>query len=67
MMQVTKPPPLVVDGLIKTYPGGVRAVRGISFEVTDGEIFGLLGPNGGRTAPDRPSRRNRPIMQRITS
>jgi ABC-2 type transport system ATP-binding protein len=50
MMQVTEGPPLVVDGLSKTYPGGAAAVRGISFEVTDGEIFGLLGPNGaGKT------------------
>jgi ABC-2 type transport system ATP-binding protein len=50
MMQVTPPRPIIVDGLTKTYPGGVRAVRGISFEVADGEIFGLLGPNGaGKT------------------
>ncbi len=35
----------VVD-LTKTYPGGVEAVKGISFDVAGGEVFGLLGPNG---------------------
>jgi ABC-2 type transport system ATP-binding protein len=35
-----------VDGLTKTYPGGVEAVRGIDFTVFPGEVFGLLGPNG---------------------
>ena len=35
-----------VDRLAKTYPGGVEAVRGISFRVEPGEVFGLLGPNG---------------------
>ena len=34
------------DGLSKTYPGGVEAVRGITFSATAGEVFGLLGPNG---------------------
>jgi ABC-2 type transport system ATP-binding protein len=34
------------DGLRKTYPGGVEAVKGIGFEVSEGEVFGLLGPNG---------------------
>src|SRR5947208_7658902 len=35
-----------VTKLGKTYPGGVRAVRGIDFEVATGEVFGLLGPTG---------------------
>jgi ABC-2 type transport system ATP-binding protein len=38
-----------VRGLRKSY-GGVEAVRGIDFEVAEGEVFGLLGPNGaGKT------------------
>ena len=32
--------------LVKTYPGGVRALDGLSFAVDSGTIFGLLGPNG---------------------
>ena len=38
-----------VSNLHKSF-GNVKAVRGISFEVQDGEITGLLGPNGaGKT------------------
>jgi len=38
-----------VTNLHKSF-GDVKAVRGISFEVQDGEITGLLGPNGaGKT------------------
>jgi ABC-2 type transport system ATP-binding protein len=39
-----------VTDLAKRYPGGVEAVRGVSFQVGRGEIFGFLGPNGaGKT------------------
>src|SRR5580704_210632 len=34
-----------VNHLTKKY-GDFEAVKGISFEVREGEIFGLLGPNG---------------------
>ncbi|MDP9229035.1 MAG: ABC transporter ATP-binding protein, partial [Bacteroidota bacterium] len=34
-----------VKNLVKNY-GNFQAVKGISFEVYEGEIFGLLGPNG---------------------
>jgi ABC-2 type transport system ATP-binding protein len=34
-----------VNNLVKKY-GDFEAVKGISFDVTEGEIFGLLGPNG---------------------
>ena len=37
---------IVAEDLVKTYPGEVHAVRGISFSVAAGESFGLLGPNG---------------------
>lgn len=35
-----------VENLVKTYGDGTKAVKGISFGVSDGEFFGFLGPNG---------------------
>lgn len=43
-------PALRFEALEKTYATGVRALRGVSFDVEEGEFFGLLGPNGaGKT------------------
>lgn len=40
-----------VSNLVKQYPGAAQpAVRGVSFAIKQGEIFGFLGPNGaGKT------------------
>jgi osmoprotectant transport system ATP-binding protein len=41
---------ILFDGVSKTYPGGVEAVRDLSMEVSDGETVVLLGTSGsGKT------------------
>src|SRR5690349_24625575 len=46
---LTDGPAIAVRDLRKSY-GEVEAVRGVSFEVSRGEVFCLLGPNGaGKT------------------
>jgi ABC-2 type transport system ATP-binding protein len=37
---------VTAQDLRKTYPGGVRALDGLTLTVRAGEVFGLLGPNG---------------------
>ena len=37
---------LEITDLKKTYPGGVEALKGISFSVNEGDFYALLGPNG---------------------
>jgi len=39
-------PVIEARDLVKTYPGDVRALDGLTFSVESGSIFGLLGPNG---------------------
>jgi ABC-2 type transport system ATP-binding protein len=44
------PSALTIQGLEKTYKGGVTALKGVNLEVAEGDFFGLLGPNGaGKT------------------
>jgi ABC-2 type transport system ATP-binding protein len=44
-MSRSTPPAIEVDDLVKSY-GEIDAVRGVSFTVPPGEVFGFLGPNG---------------------
>jgi ABC-type multidrug transport system ATPase subunit len=47
-------PILECGDLRKTFADGFEAVRGISFDIREGEAFGLLGPNGaGKTTTMR--------------
>jgi ABC-2 type transport system ATP-binding protein len=43
-----------VRGLERAFQGGVKAVRGVDLEVSEGEIYAFLGPNGaGKTTTVR--------------
>ena len=37
---------LEINDLKKIYPGGVEALKGLSFSVEEGDFYALLGPNG---------------------
>src|SRR4051794_11274476 len=44
-MSCPNPSAIEADDLVKSY-GELEAVRGVSFTVPPGEVFGFLGPNG---------------------
>jgi multiple sugar transport system ATP-binding protein len=37
---------IVLDHVEKAYPGGVKAVDGLSLDIRDGEFMVLVGPSG---------------------
>ncbi|WP_324807802.1 ABC transporter ATP-binding protein [Sphingomonas sp. LY29] len=43
-------PVIRIEGLTKSYAGGVQALKGVDLDIRRGEILALLGPNGaGKT------------------
>src|SRR2546423_11491077 len=45
-MSTANPPSIEVEGLVRVFKKGPRAVDGIDLHVAPGEIYGFLGPNG---------------------
>jgi ABC-2 type transport system ATP-binding protein len=37
---------LQIEDLVKRYPTGTEALKGVSLEISPGQFYGLLGPNG---------------------
>src|SRR5256885_8275584 len=45
-MPTSNPASIEVEGLVREFKKGPRAVDGIDIQVAPGEIYGFLGPNG---------------------
>ena len=37
---------LQIEDLVKRYPTGTEALKGVDLTISPGQFFGLLGPNG---------------------
>jgi len=54
VQRMSEPNGIEVEGLVRVFKKGPRAVDGIDLEVKPGEIYGFLGPNGaGKTTSVR--------------
>ncbi|HEY0640340.1 MAG TPA: ABC transporter ATP-binding protein [Pseudonocardiaceae bacterium] len=40
------PPVLLLRDVVRSYPGGVRALRGVSIRIDRGEMLAIVGPSG---------------------
>ena len=57
---------LRMEGIVKVYPNGFMASRGVTFSVNEGEIHALIGENGAvlQFGPDLPPvRKEQPISK----
>ena len=46
---MTADPILKLEHVTKTF-GGIQALDDVSFDIAEGEIFGIIGPNGSGQA-----------------
>ena len=53
------PPIISISNLTKTYASGLQALKSVDLEIRQGEIFALLGPNGGQDNADQHRLRDR--------
>ena len=57
---------LSTNQLVKKYKKA-EVVRGVSIQINEGEIVGLLGPNGWDSGPRTPTERSGPEFRSLTA
>ena len=53
---------LYIEDLVKRYPTGVEALRGVSLDIEDGEFFDIVGFAFGSTELETPSYSPTPVI-----